>query len=135
MPLRGGIASGPLAVRNYNGQMNLFGKALTNAYQIESIQQWSGCAIDDQCISILEEEPEVINELIESKVIVKYLFPNKSGPVKESYVINWCNHNELSGYNKGVLRTVFEMNGKKTDNWDTRIKFDNTFSFFKKFQK
>ncbi|MCR2807729.1 hypothetical protein [Paenibacillus soyae] len=132
MPLRGGIATGQLAVRNNNaGHMNVIGLGLTKAYELEENQQWSGCIISNQCIEILKEDIEWFNALIDFKFIVEYEVPKKSGTVDKNFVINWCNADELKNYHKGHLRDRFQDHGKPINNWAARVKYDNTLSFFK----
>jgi hypothetical protein len=63
-PLRGGLTYGYFSAMlkenkslnfDYSNQI-LLGKALVEAYIIESKQEWAGCIISDECFKIFEEK-------------------------------------------------------------------------------
>ena len=66
LPLRGGIAIGPLSIMNeqyqtphYNQRNTFFGKSIVDAYRLEQKQKWSGCIISRDCINHLFPQSQI----------------------------------------------------------------------------
>jgi hypothetical protein len=132
IPLRGAIACGPISVKKQDGQTIIIGKALTRAYELEGKQNWSGCVIDENLI----KNSNHYDYMLEKHLIFDYQVPYKAGPIVTQTVIDWVSnakekrwikHSELS---RQAIEQAFSRHNKKTDNWDVRIKIDNTLSFF-----
>ncbi len=132
VPLRGAISVGPLSIRKINGQINVFGKALTNSYNLESNQEWTGCVIDQECLDVLDNDEENhLNELMNKKIITKYLVPKKQGKVDEQYVVNWVSETNFK-INERKIRESFKSYNKKVDDWSVELKILNTIKFYEK---
>jgi hypothetical protein len=58
IPLRGGIAKGPLTVKTSALGNTFFGLGLTTAYQLELKQAWSGCIIQHGLIEEFSDNSE-----------------------------------------------------------------------------
>lgn len=82
--VRGGVAFGEIEVDHQN-QIYL-GDALTNAYELESSQDWSGIAIDD---SVENKFPAMASLSRQGKYVTQYDVPLKKAPTKKMPVINW----------------------------------------------
>jgi hypothetical protein len=89
-PLRGGIAYGELY---QNPNLNVFvGKALANAYKLESCQNWIGVAIDTSVVERFPELFEVINKdeyPVLNDLLFEYAVPLKGGTTKRLRTLNW----------------------------------------------
>jgi hypothetical protein len=77
MPFRGGIAYDQFYL---NEEMNIYlGKALTDAYLLESAQQWIGVSIENNLINSFPELKEALNR---EDSLLGYIFPKYSVPYK-----------------------------------------------------
>jgi hypothetical protein len=144
LPMRGGIALGELSSMAHaagpNGNVSIqtvFGKALTDAYKIESIQQWAGCAVSQACIDRYIQESEkhtdsvadlaTIDYLESEKILLKYQVPTKSGN-EEMWVVNWAKFNKDMP-SQHTVRSAFEMHNKMVSDESTKKKVENTLAF------
>lgn len=135
IPLRGAIARGPLVTQQHDKskgdilihRYTVVGKALVEAYKKEAIQEWSGCLIDEECISSLMGSVinDTLNILLNKNVIIKYKVPYKLGNIKEEYVLNWVS-DKMS--NK-TIRESFSKYNKSVNNWAVESKIKNTLEF------
>lgn len=88
MPLRGSITYGEIYT---NPQKSItFGKALTNAYELENKQQWIGVVIDNY---MKESMPELFQHIknvqILSDIFFEYDVPFKDGATNRYHTLNW----------------------------------------------
>lgn len=88
-PLRGGVAHGEMAIDP--GARMLLGRALVDAYELESSQAWVGAAIDD---SVFEAHPS-LKEAVNSNdhflgdVFRREKVPFKSEVSRHLHTLNW----------------------------------------------
>jgi hypothetical protein len=131
IPLRGAICSGPLVVVKNKNSMNIVGSALTNAYNLEKKQQWSGCVIDSNLIS--KYSSDSWDMLFNENVIVKYQVPYNSGEIKDEYTINWpSSFSDTSKIDELIfVEYLFSLHNKSINDWGARQKIRNTFDFIK----
>lgn len=121
MPIRGGISFGEFYI---NEKSNVFlGEALTNAYLLESKQQWAGIAIDNSLIDAFPILKEATNK---PGNLFWYLFPKYSVPLKSEktemyHVLNW----RLNLVSEKGTRALF----KKSDSRAANEKIENTLEF------
>lgn len=147
-PLRGGVTIGELELlKKEIGKNNIssifFGKGLTEAYQIENSQNWSGCIIDEKCFIILEQLENTDNfktkDLLYSNLIIRYSVPMKNGLKEEHYVLNWpfVTGNEIDKHliDGKWLFSSFSAHGKNIIKDEGRNKLFNTVEFFLEIKK
>jgi hypothetical protein len=146
LPLRGGIAMGALSFRSSASaaglvqlQNTIVGAALVKAYSLESEQEWSGCAVDDECLDhcrrSYDGQPDLsdlatIEYLIEKKLLVQYPIPFKNEIRKDATAIDWPNANKTRLAER-TCRESFEMHGKRADGPGVREKIENTIAFLR----
>lgn len=121
MPVRGGISFGEFYI---NENSNVFlGEALTNAYLLESKQQWAGVSIDNSLFDGFPELKECFNNPtdIMSLVFPKYLVPLKGGEKETYHVVNW----RLNLVSEKGTKAFF----KDSENADANEKIKNTLEF------
>jgi hypothetical protein len=135
-PLRGGLTYGNLSSILKNNQSStldyqnynhiLVGKALVKAYELEKIQEWSGCVISDECLNKYEKKEDfaIIKYLKLNYKIIEYVVPIKNGN-KKAYVINWVNEK----INKIDVKKAFQKHNKSI-NEKVEIKISNTLKFY-----
>jgi len=125
MPARGGISYGEIAM-NLNKNIML-GKGLTEAYLLESKQQWIGVSIDsnleEQFPSLFQNFSDESNPL--SLVFQKYPVPFKDGSFKELYTLNWRLNFVVKDGTKSILT--------KETSGDIGAKITNTLNYAKSF--
>ena len=142
LPLRGGISCGNfLAVsRKFTNQKFVFskqlmlGKALVEAYELESQQEWSGCIIQQSCIEQFSNiaEKAKLNFIIEHHKIIKYDVPLKKEKAKY-YVVNWIKNNH-SIDNKNIS-SAFSKHNKNINSSSVECKIKHTIDFFEYIMK
>lgn len=144
MPLRGGIAIGPLS--RLSGRLNsqtenvvetFVGKALVEANQIESSQQWAGCVISPKAVAFYTEDyqrhsttlPDLasVDYLIDAGLIINYNVPMHCG-LESHTVINWPRGNKTPP-SRSTVQQAFGMHKKSTDHPTIQIKINNTLQF------
>jgi hypothetical protein len=144
LPLRGGIAMGELSVGNQTlgstGSMtvqSIFGRALTNAYRVESTQEWAGCAISQTCIDwyVTESDKHAANPdfatldyLRSQKIILEYQVPVKGGTARKMWVVNWPQFNR-GGIADEAVRRSFKMHKKSANADAIKTKLENTLAY------
>jgi len=142
-PLRGGISSGELVVKNgrhekspkFNSYTTLLGLSLTRAYILESKSEWSGCIIDEKCVEhftnkLKSYDSNTANlEFFEEMDIIRsYKVPMKSGPIKKYYTINWTHFNGPR-LTASQVRRAFRTHNKSISDWSVENKIANTLKF------
>ncbi|WP_217559451.1 hypothetical protein [Paenibacillus sp. GbtcB18] len=129
-PLRGAISKGPVSVHESENQKNIFGKGITNAYNLENIQQWSGAVIDEICLTkeiIASSEYEILRR---KHILVEYLVPFKTGPVEYRHAINWAGLDGKVFYGDyEAIEKQFARHNKSIDDWSVKQKIDHTAAF------
>ena len=145
LPMGGGIAVGELSTLSQapsqTGKVSIqsvFGKALTHAYEIESKQEWAGCAISQDCIDQYKSEsgkyvgnvPELatLDYLKSEKTLVRYPVPMKHNQSEEMWVVNWAKFNRDS-ISTDTVSSAFTKHNKETDNATVQTKIRNTLAF------
>ncbi|WP_028524118.1 hypothetical protein [Runella limosa] len=149
IPLRGAIAYGSLKFEDPlfvlpNAQIKqtaLFGEAIVDAYELEQIQNWLGCAISRKSIDAFhssnpsEEEKELF-----FKNIIDYSVPIKKISkffgfqyVKKSHmdmsVLQWVDSRDINITKENVYKCFTINTGTEKFNPDVKCKFDNTMKF------
>lgn len=127
MPLRGGISKGEITVKETNLGRTIFGKALTEAYTLETIQQWSGCVIKP---GIIEEcmADHQFKDLLENDFhCIQYDVPTKTGSQK-FWCLNWP---LILVRNPEDFRPMFEKHGKNISTEREEQKLHQTVDFYK----
>ena len=121
LPVRGGVAVGEVYVNQQSGVV--VGKAVTDAYRLETKQNWVGVAIDG---SFIHAYPEFHEALRLTDNIYHYLFfaydvPLKGGSNLRAHTVNWRYNLVVE---KGT-RSLFQKTG------DAAIdeKIDNTLDY------
>lgn len=128
MPLRGGIAKGPLTVKASLLGNTYYGLGLTKAYLLESKQNWSGCIIEHGIVeAVIEESDETLKFIQENHLLEKYDVPLKNGSTENYWTLNWP---VLLVRSKDELIEMFEENGKKSLHPDVLKKLENTLEFY-----
>jgi hypothetical protein len=126
MPLRGAITYGEIYL-NQTKNITL-GKALTNAYELESKQQWIGVVIDN---TVEKSMPELFHEIkktpILSDIFSLYNVPFKDGSKKHFRTLNW----RWNMIVKDGTRSLFE----KSDDPSISEKVNNTLEYAKEIVK
>jgi hypothetical protein len=129
IPLRGGIAQGPFSFKNGLLGPTYFGKALTEAYSLEVIQNWSGVIIQEGI-----HEAMILEDTLSAKVlkdfpimVENYTVPIKSLGNQHLNAVNWpTNLNRTSD----EVRDQFLKNGKIVESEKVKEMVDNTIKFF-----
>lgn len=128
LPIRGGISSGAITNKKTTLGNTLFGKGLTNAYLLESKQEWSGCIIAHGIIDeILKENSDASKYIKRTPVFVKYNVPFKKEVNEDYWTLNWP---LILVRDNDALRKMFEGKGKKSDKEDVLIKISNSIDFY-----
>ena len=151
LPMRGGIAMGDLSHLKSApnspeafGFQTVFGKGLVRAYEDESVHEWMGCVISDECVAAYEdictlhagqdEELATLDYLISAGFIVRYPAPRKSGDSVQRWVINWPKGNP-AGIPIDIVESSFTMHNKTLGTMSASAKLDNTLKFLKASQQ
>jgi hypothetical protein len=116
---RGGVAFGEMFV---DLDRRLFlGKALVEAFEMQSAQDWIGGAISDgleHAFPRLFSDPPILDS-----VFPLYEVPMKEGPVKKLRTINW----RWNVVAEAGTRSLFDP----TTEWPERRKVENTLAYLK----
>lgn len=121
--VRGGVSYGDMFI---DLEDSVFvGAALTQAYELEMIQEWAGITIHD---NVSNAFPNIFNDTHEfagylNCLFVKYPVPMKRGEVKELYTINWR-------WNLVVQKGTASLLGAPKE-WGAKTKIDNTLEYAK----
>lgn len=128
IPLRGAISVGPVSILENFGT-TIVGKGLTNAYMLESIQNWSGAIIDDACFQIHPGDETFLGIINNSDnpIIINYKVPTKTHEVREYRVINWTSEKE----SLNTIKQSFSQHGKEIINEKEKVIVQNTLNFVK----
>ncbi|QMV40071.1 hypothetical protein [Cohnella cholangitidis] len=130
IPLRGTINRGDLTIYNSDKGIQVFGKALTEAYSFESIIQLSGCVVTDSCMRYVFERCGnniLLNIMLKNNSLFEYSVPKKSGKVKNHYIVNWV----TSVTKEEKILASFSQHDKTTDDWSIQLKINNTIEFMR----
>lgn len=128
IPLRGAISLGPVSILENFGT-TIVGKGLTNAYTLESIQNWSGAIIDDSCFEIHPGDKfflEIMNNH-GNPLVVDYKVPTKNSENREYRVINWTSEKE----SLKKIEKSFSQHGKEINTEKEKLIVSNTLDFVK----
>jgi len=132
IPLRGGISYGPVSIIKNEKGTTIVGKGLTNAYQIESSQLWSGCIVEKKCFQLIDNkgkhplESRLANTQ-PSPLICKYTTPLKAGD-KDRIVIDWTKYGLLK--TEADVENAFSKHNKSIKNPHVQQIMTNTLKFF-----
>ena len=126
IPLRGGISLGEISILNNLGT-TIVGRALTNAYQLESVQNWSGAIIDPNCFKIHPNDKYFLELLTDTKkpLLVDYDVPLKSEIDSKFYAINWVDKNDTIE----EIRNSFYAHNKEVNGVKQEEIIENTVKF------
>ena len=140
-PIRGAISMGSLSFNQnelrsskINFVTSLVGDALVKAADMEWNQNWAGCAVDDSIIEYLIDRypgADVVDELQEWKLLVKYPVPLKAKPRHPlSYAVVWPS--DFKSADNTIydlpIQLTFERNGS-IERTSIQEKFQNTLSY------
>lgn len=133
IPLRGGLSFGPISVIENKRGTTIVGKALTNAYTLESIQQWSGGVVDNDCFSQFPgtKAEDFIKVLLNNKVnplIIKYNIPLKDSKFKSGYGFNWPKYNLIKS--ETDIIEAFIKHKKEISSEKEQLMLDNTIKYY-----
>jgi hypothetical protein len=114
---RGGVSFGEMFV-DLDRQLFL-GKALIEAFELETSQDWIGC-------SILESVERTFPNIFKTPAIIENVFPfyevpMKEGPVRQLRTINWRWNLIAQSGTRGLFQP--------TNNWSHRRKVENTLAY------
>lgn len=126
MPLRGGISKGEITVKNTNLGRTIFGKALTEAYTLETIQQWSGCVVKPGIIEECMADYQFKDVLENDFHYIEYDVPTKSG-IQKLWCLNWP---LILVRNQEDFRPMFEKHGKAITSESEEQKLYHTVDFY-----
>ena len=133
IPLRGALSYGPLSILENSRGTTIVGRGLTKAYSLESLQQWSGGIIDEECFGLFLEEPaeSLINNLLSNSknpLIIKYRIPLKENKFTDGYGFNWPQYNLLN--NENDVTSAFTKHKKKISSEKETLMIENTVKYF-----
>lgn len=130
-PLRGAISCGDISILNHDEtkykSTNLFGNGIVKAYNLEKIQDWSGCIIDSEVIKKVSLQ-ELFNQSVIDKLYIEYEVPLSQGRIEKVNVLNWPMY--LTKITHQDVINSFSMHNKETSDWAVRRKIRNTVDFF-----
>ena len=136
LPLRGGISKGQVQVveQPLNGNIvrNVFGSGVVAAHNFEGGQEWMGCVIDEECLSLFPEN--VANDLLTlpGTTLSKYPVPKKENWQYTSDVaVDWrsCLRETTPDANYEFFMEQFGRYNKRITS-DVERKVRNTFKFY-----
>ena len=135
IPIRGGLSYGPVTVGTQRGT-TVVGKGLTNAYNIESRQNWAGGVIDRKCFDIVpKENQDLVNHLVNNKdnpIITEYNVPMRDGTFSKELVFDWTIYNLIKS--EEDIKNSFLKHNKEV-NSSVQTKIHNTIEFYNKTKK
>lgn len=140
IPVRLAIAAGPLTAYSpayQNPRLNVstvYGRALTDAYEAERRQQWSGGVVAQSALDLYDASREVagaptIAELMTHGLLLEYDIPLHDGPGPKGVAVNWPTANR-SGVSNTMIRSAFGRS-RTYGPWPQHLqpKVDNTLRF------
>ncbi len=132
IPLRGGISYGPVSIIKNERGTTIVGKGLTNAYQIEASQIWSGCVIEKKCFQLINNKGKHTLEsrlavTVPISLVCQYDTPLKSGD-KKRLVVDWTKYSLLK--TSDDIENAFSKHNKSTSDPHVREIIKNTVTFF-----
>lgn len=144
LPVRGALTLGELGIYNDENNKILLGKAIVEAYELEKIQEWCGCIIDDKCYERFGYDYRIktpLHALLGGFIhMIRYKAPiiSKQSKEKSWYVVNWPvtyhedEHNgaNLYHFSRDILINSFSMHGKNISNPRVKSKISNTINFY-----
>ncbi len=100
LPIRGSITKGFVVTSNVqfptshdNFLATIYGNAIVRAAELEKVQEWAGCLIDEKCVNFLKNYKEEWSDLINKKIIIEYNVPFKNCKNdSSSHVLNWIGY-------------------------------------------
>lgn len=147
IPLRGAIVKGDVEIFENEQNLSIVGRGLVNAYELESIQDWSGCIIDESIFIWLNS----INKIVANKktnislekadwLVRKHNVPFKTKEkkfTKELFTVNWA---EGSTKTEDDIRKSFEMHNKRLNEKEKETilieqKIKHTLEYWKQHRK
>lgn len=119
--VRGGVSYADMFIDLEDGVF--VGSALTQAYELEMVQEWAGITIHD---NVVKAFPNIFNGTREfagylNCLFVKYPVPMKRGEVVELYTVNWR-------WNLVVQKGTASLLGSPKE-WGAKTKIDNTLKY------
>jgi hypothetical protein len=138
LPMRGCITRQPFTVIQKNGVVSVIGSGLVHAYEMENIQQWSGCIVDEEIIKYFRSiekhfySRQVPAPIERNGLVFEYDVPVKDlktgrVEVKKGFAVNWSE----STITDDMIRASFDAHNKKDERpaSDTLDKVNNTLAF------
>lgn len=143
IPLRGAIVKGDVEIFENEQSLSMVGRGLVDAYEMESIQQWSGCVIEESIFKWLNS----INRVVANKktnislekadwLVRRHSVPFKKGKeefTRDLFAVNWA---EGSNQTEEDIRNSFSMHNKRakenknvTESIERKI--ENTLEFWR----
>ncbi len=135
IPIRGGLSYGPISVGDRRGT-TVVGKGLTNAYNIESKQNWAGGIIDRKCFEIVPKDNQnLVNHLLNDKehpIIKEYNVPMRDESFSKEFVFDWTIYDLIK--NEDDVKNSFLKHNKEVND-SIQKKIDNTVKFYNETKK
>lgn len=133
-PLRGAIDMGEIAVRSTYNNQTIVGRGLTNAYEIESIQDWAGCIVSENCVNHFNDLSSITgdlqkNYLQEINLLIKYPIPIKENQVLNGFAVNWLSMSDPKSLSKNMIIESFNKFNKEVNDL-VQVKIENTLKFY-----
>ena len=133
-PIRGAIDMGEIAVRTTYENKTLVGRGLTNAYENELNQDWSGCVVNKKCIDHFNSlsgtwGPLRQDYLQDIRLIIEYPIPYKGNQTKTGYALNWLSLTDSQFVTREIISESFSKFNKSIDS-QVQSKIDNTLIFY-----
>jgi hypothetical protein len=122
--LRGALTFGEA----YLDDQMVIGKGIVRAYQMEQLQDWVGCWIDEKCVDGL---PQELRDELQEYLLVRYRVPLKSGPMLEAWALNWTYsiaHLKGNPFDP-AWRRVWKRACDGPISWEARRKLEQTDRF------
>lgn len=121
--LRGGVSYSDMFIDEQEGIF--VGQALTQAYELEALQNWAGVSISEV---VIDSFPSIFDGSMPfgpylNCIFVPYLVPMKRVPVRESRTINWRWNLIVDVGTQSILGAAEE--------WPEKVKLDNTLAYAK----
>jgi len=135
IPLRGALSYGSVSVINTGYGTSIVGKGLTNAFNIEKRQMWSGGIIDRICFNEIPKANDLslVTSLLNAETnlrIVEYDVPLKQELTSKEYVFDWTEHPLLTS--EIVIKNSFFKHNKNISDQNANRIVENTIIYFNK---
>jgi hypothetical protein len=134
IPLRGAISYGEVSVQSTKWGNIIVGKGLTNAYLLESQQDWSGGIVDKKCFdSFVTNSSNLLTKRLLAvqkpvPLICNYDVPFKNGSFENHFVLDWTNFPSIKSQTD--ILAAFTKHNKRVDADSIRRKIDSTLKFY-----